>query len=275
MALVEEDLNDLLLKSRAGDRTALDALVGALSRPIYNVAIRMLWSPEDAEDASQEILIKVVTNLAAFRGRSLFTTWVYRLAVNYLKTYISTRKMERRRFEEQARGLAEGLGHVRPAERQGVDEALLAEEMKIGCVNGMLQCLDVNARVAYIIGDILGLSGREAAAVQGIAEEACRKRLSRARRELFAFMDANCGLVNPSRPCRCAKQIDHCVTSGKIRPRRLLFAVDGRGLELLERLDSAEKVLRLYRPNPEYDLPAPAIDELKRILHGEGRRSAG
>lgn len=52
---------------------------------IYNLSLRMLGSPHDAEDASQEIMIKIITQLSTFRKESAFSTWVYRIATNYLK----------------------------------------------------------------------------------------------------------------------------------------------------------------------------------------------
>src|SRR5215210_7595490 len=81
MALALEDLGRRALD---GDRDALDALVRALQGDIYRLAQRMLWNREDAEDATQDILVRVVTRLAQFDGRSWIKTWVYRIAVNYL-----------------------------------------------------------------------------------------------------------------------------------------------------------------------------------------------
>jgi len=51
---------------------------------IYNIAVRMLHHPQDAEDATQEILIKVLTRLSPFEGRSSFRTWLYRIVVNHV-----------------------------------------------------------------------------------------------------------------------------------------------------------------------------------------------
>ena len=81
----------LVARARSGDRRALDQLLREMKDLIYNLAIRMLGSPADAEDASQEILIRLVTGLDAFRGDSSFRTWVYRVASNQLLT---TRKRQ-------------------------------------------------------------------------------------------------------------------------------------------------------------------------------------
>jgi RNA polymerase sigma factor (sigma-70 family) len=70
-------------RAQAGDRSALEALVGRHQAWIYNIAVRMLGHPQDAEDATQGILIKALTRLSSFEGRSRFRTWLYRIAVNH------------------------------------------------------------------------------------------------------------------------------------------------------------------------------------------------
>src|SRR5580704_4560573 len=74
----------LVLRARSGDRQALEDLVHRHQAWIYNIAVRMLHHPQDAEDATQEILIKVLTRLASFEGRGSFRTWLYRIVVNHV-----------------------------------------------------------------------------------------------------------------------------------------------------------------------------------------------
>src|SRR5258707_4968233 len=78
-----EDRN-LVLRARSGDRQALEELVQRHQAWIYNIAVRMLYQPQDAEDATQEILIKVLTRLSSFESRSSFRTWLYRIVVNHV-----------------------------------------------------------------------------------------------------------------------------------------------------------------------------------------------
>jgi len=78
-----EDQN-LVLRARSGDHQALEDLVQRHQSWIYNIAVRMLHHPQDAEDATQEILIKVLTRLSSFEGRSSFRTWLYRIVVNHV-----------------------------------------------------------------------------------------------------------------------------------------------------------------------------------------------
>src|SRR5690349_15600398 len=80
------DAEDVALVERAsgGDKEALDALIRRHQAWIYNVAVRMVWEPRDAEDATQEVLIKVITKLGSFQGQSKFRTWLYRIVVNHI-----------------------------------------------------------------------------------------------------------------------------------------------------------------------------------------------
>jgi RNA polymerase sigma factor (sigma-70 family) len=82
-AAEQEDQN-LLISARSGDRKALEDLVHRHQGWIFNIALRMLYHPQDAEDATQEILVKILTRLASFEGRSSFRTWLYRIVVNHL-----------------------------------------------------------------------------------------------------------------------------------------------------------------------------------------------
>src|SRR4029450_10124193 len=74
----------LVLRTKSGDRDALEELVGRHHARIYNIAVRMLYHPQDAEDATQEILVKALTALSSFEGRSAFRTWLYRIVINHV-----------------------------------------------------------------------------------------------------------------------------------------------------------------------------------------------
>ena len=161
-----DPLAGLVERARDGDAAALDQLVRSVQDDVYGLAIRMLWDPHDAQDATQEILVKVVTRLDRFRGDSALRTWVYRVAVNHLLT-ARRRRVERRgwTFEAFAEDLATGLDIAAPAAASSPAEELLAEEVKVGCTLGMLQCLDRPQRIAYILGEVFGLPSETAALI--------------------------------------------------------------------------------------------------------------
>ena len=199
------DLEELARRAVSGDRQAVHDLVGALQGDVYLLALRMMWNRQDAEDATQEILVKVVTQLSQFDFRSRLKTWVYRVATNYLLD-VKKSRVERQNlsFALFAEDLESGLSTDGP----GDDErSLLIEEVKIGCTLGMLQCLDRPHRLAYLLAEVLGLSADEAADALGVEPAALRKRLQRARERIEAFTRAHCGLVSDSAACRCNRRV--------------------------------------------------------------------
>src|SRR5215813_5052738 len=98
-----------------GDARAVADIVRALERPIYGIAQRMLLDRGDAEDATQEALIRIVTRLATFRGESKFSTWAYRIAVRRVLDFREQRAAAARVTEEAfAADLADGLDRGAP-----------------------------------------------------------------------------------------------------------------------------------------------------------------
>src|SRR5688500_2370590 len=196
---------DLARRALSCDRDAVEQLVRGLQGDVYGLALRMLWNREDAEDATQEILVRAVTRLGQFDFRSKLKTWVYRIAVNYILD-VKKSPVERMQlnFQAFAEELAYGLSSDGPAESE---RSLLIEEVKIGCTLGMLQCLDRPHRLAYVLGEILELPGPEAAEALDITPELFRKRLQHARAAIEAFTRAHCGLVSDSADCACHRHV--------------------------------------------------------------------
>jgi RNA polymerase sigma factor (sigma-70 family) len=170
----------------AGDREALESVIAAIQPDVHRIALRFLWHPEDAEDATQEILIRVMTRLETFRGESAFRTWVFRVASNRLLT-IRAKRAERQAmsFEEFAADLESGLSED-VVTIPDIEQDLLLDEVRIGCTMAMLLCLERPYRLAYILGEIMELDHNEGAAVMDISPAAFRARVSRARRSIRA-----------------------------------------------------------------------------------------
>jgi RNA polymerase sigma factor (sigma-70 family) len=254
-----EALEALVERAQKGDCEALEGVVASIRARIHALALRMLWNPEDANDATQEILVRIVTRLATFRGDSSFTTWVYRVAANLLLTVRKSRLEEQRyTFERFGAELDEGLSDEPQA--YGPARELLLQEVRVGCTLGMLQCLDRPHRLAYVLGEILEFEGDEGARVLGIRPAAFRKRLSRAREAVIAFTRAKCGLVEPSRACRCSRRLSTAVRLGRVEPDHLRFASGGASaasfpdaLVEIRRLDELRRTAALFRSQP----PAP------------------
>jgi RNA polymerase sigma factor (sigma-70 family) len=176
-----DELTGVALAARDGDRAALEALCRAMLPAMYRLALRFCGTPADAEDAAQEVMIRLVTHLGSFEGRSRFTTWAYTVAVRQLMRAV-------RRPAEASVGGAEDFAafldaHVAdpvwdPAAQADYDE--LCADVRLSCTYGMLLCLSREHRVAYLLGDLLGFTDVDGAQVCGIGRAAFRQRLARA-----------------------------------------------------------------------------------------------
>jgi RNA polymerase sigma factor (sigma-70 family) len=277
---------DCVRRAQAGNREALEQLIARHQRWIYNIVLRMLYYPQDAEDTTQEILIKVITKLSTFEGRSSFRTWLYRIAVNHALN------LKRRSWEEQEQSFAKygrGLDDVPDMDLPDprsvpADVQLLVQEAKLGCTSGMLLCLDREQRLVYILGEIFGVTDVVGAELLEIGRDGFRQKLARARRDLHSFMQDKCGLVNAANPCRCAKKTQGFAKAGYLNPEKLLFArermisvreVAARKSGEIEALDEAYAAI--YRDHPFHDSPDFVVslkslldqDHFKSLLEGE------
>ena len=242
-------LEELARRAAAGDRDAVATVVRALQSDVYALAIRMLWHPEDAEDATQEILVRVVTRLGQFDFQSRLKTWVFRVATNYLldvkKSCVERQKVN---FTSFAEDLSDGLSDKGSPEQE---RRILTEEVKIGCTLGLLQCLDRPHRLAYVLGEILEWSAPEAASALGIEPGAFRKRLQRSREAIEAFTRAHCGLVSADATCACDRRVPAAIRLGRVEPERLRFARSGvsfaEARDFIGRIETAKQVTRLQQ----------------------------
>jgi len=244
----------------AGERTAVERLVVRHQGFLYNVILKMRAEPEEAEDLTQDVLLKLITRLDRFdpaKGR--FRTWAYRIAFHHVLNSQRGKREERAPdFEAYFDGVAATPNDDTLDVVQGPDGPLFIEEAKIGCMSGMLLCLDREQRLTYILGAIFQLEHRIAAEVFGISPAAYRKRLERARHDLSEWMHKRCGLINPKNACRCARKTKHLLEVGAIKPGKLTFQRNVLGRIETHATDFADPVLReietltdrLFREHP-------------------------
>jgi RNA polymerase sigma factor (sigma-70 family) len=266
---------ELVQLAKGGSQAALEELVLRHQAWIYNLALRMVHHPDDAKDATQEVLIKLLTRLSTFEGRSSLRTWLYRIATNHLLN------MKRGRAESREITFAQygqNLDDTPNAELElpdlqavPADKQLLIAEARIGCTSGMLLCLDRGQRLIFILGSIFGVNDVVGAELLELSRDNFRQRLARARRDLQSFMQNKCGLVNTANPCRCAKKTRGFIAAGHIDPNNLRFArervthvrdVATRVSDEITGLDAA--YAEVYRDHPFQNSPdfVAALKEL-------------
>lgn len=219
--ITNEELQDLAAKATAGDKAAIETLVAGVQDTVFNLSLRMLGTFADAEDATQDILLKMITHLSSFRGDSAFTTWVFRIAVNHLKDY--KKHMFAHcplRFEYYGSDIENAKIQDLPDLTQNVEKDILAEELKMSCTNVMLQCLDTESRCIFVLGTMFKVDSRIAGDILDMTPEAYRQRLSRVRRKMADFLGQYCGEYGSGR-CRCRDRLNYAIQSHRLNPQQL------------------------------------------------------
>lgn len=268
---------ELVSAARAGSRSALEALARALQRPIFNLAIRMLANSPDAEDATQEILVKVITHLGELRDLDGAGAWVFRIACRHLVHVRVQGRVEAQRltFRAFAADLDEGLQERRDDSLRDPETLAAIEQVKIGCTLAMLICLPRPVRAAYVLGEIFELSDTEAAFALEIEPAAFRQRLKRARTLVIGFVQSRCGIASSDAACRCDRRVMHAVRLGRVTRDPPAFATDPAAPSVAEvrasiaRLEGARATAALMRSNPDFTTEVGRL--ISSILDADGR----
>jgi len=267
------DLTAVARAAASGDRAATRSILDAFQHEVYSLALRMLGHPTDAEDAAQEILVIVLTHLGSFRGESSLKTWVWRIAVNHLSRVRKGRR-ETISFETLDERLRTGL-NTEESDPGDPESEALAGELHLRCTEAMILSLDRELRITYVLGDVFGLSGEEAADVLEIEPAAYRKRLSRARLRLHTFLNQWCGVYDSRNPCRCAGQVQALVARGllssgdlylsgqQVRPDRALIH------RAADEVTELMRVAEVLRGPASYLAPVTLVAGLRQLIDSQ------
>ena len=272
----DKTTEQLVTEAIHGSRKALEEIIRRVQEPVYSLALRMLLHTSDAEDAAQEILTAVVTNLRGYRFEGTFRAWVMRIAANKLKAVRKTfmeRKISSVGELNKIMDRSEALGWFsQPLE---APKPYLEVEMRSVCTHAMLLALDRSHRMAFILGVVIEVSSREGAQILDITPAAYRKRLSRARIRIKDFLGKHCGLFKDSNRCRCNSILAAHSKKGWINANKLVFVSNPDEIEspttlkhYLKELDELERISAIYRSVPPSDFDF--IDFIRK-LHANGQ----
>ncbi len=265
------DYAPLVARASAGDREALSAIIEAVRDRIFGLALRMLSNPTDAEDATQEILLQIITHLGTYRAESSFLTWAYRVATNHL---LNTRK---RSADEKSRTFAafgaqiDGAVEAAASFKAVQTDEILEAEIRMSCTHSMLVCLTREERIAFIVGAIFEVSGAEGAELLGITPATFRKRLSRARTRLEEFMRARCGIYDGKNACRCKTVGQVAIGTKSLSPERFRYVRldvirDALATDEAREFENLLDAAQVLKTQPEYATPKGTLVTLERIL---------
>jgi RNA polymerase sigma factor (sigma-70 family) len=273
------DQRDLELISLAlnGDRNSLSDLIKRHQQYIYNVALKMINNVADAEDITQEILVKLVTSLAKYDStKGKFRTWLYRITFNH---FLNIKKQS---YEKVVTSFdvffdfIEGSDIIDLTENEEKEMQLEIEESKVACMAGMLMCLDREQRLVYIVGEVFEIDHNIASEIFETSPDNFRQKLSRARKDLHQWMHNRCGLVNKENSCRCPKKTKGFIANGWVSPDNLKWHSNytKKISELTEQkvedtlLNIDDLYARLYKDHP-FKISLKAESIVKNLINND------
>lgn len=269
--ITNEELQALIEKATAGDKKSLETVILSVQDLVFNLSLRMLGTFPDAEDATQDILLKIVTHLSSFKGESSFSTWVFRIATNHLKNY--QKHMFAKfplSFEFYGDDIRNGKIDDVPDLTQNVEKSILAEELKLSCTNVMLQCLDTESRCIFILGTMFKVDSRIAGDILDITPEAYRQRLSRIRSKVADFLKEYCGEYGQGK-CRCADRVNYAIQNHRISPAQLDFTTAipmEMMVEVKEAMEDIDELSQEFAFCKTYQSPAGLKEFIQKFLDG-------
>ncbi len=183
----ERDLDqELVARAQAGDKRAFELLVIKYQRRIARLLSRLIRDPVEIEDVAQEAFIKAYRALPSFRGESAFYTWLYRIAINTAKNYLTASG----RRPQIAAGYGDDEDESQDVTEQVPDfhtpESELSNRQIVSTVNEVVDSLPEELRTAITLREMEGLSYEDIAGIMNCPIGTVRSRIFRAREAIAA-----------------------------------------------------------------------------------------
>lgn len=254
----------LVEKLKKGDQESFTDLYERYGKKVYNLAYKMCGNQDDADDIVQSTFMRVVTDINGFREESGIYTWLYTIAKNLCLQLLEKRK--KRSFSS----LDTLIHTVQPEENQYValEKQYYIEQVKEGCLLGLLRCLSFYQRMAFILNILLGVKVKDIAVILDKSETATRTLLFRARENIRGFLCKNCHYYDPDNPCRCENLIDFSVKQGWIQtmpeegPKKQITA-----LKIEREIKDLQKIAMIYASLEDPEPSETIIDAIKEAIH--------
>jgi RNA polymerase sigma-70 factor (ECF subfamily) len=177
----------LIARLHTGDGAAVRELADRYSSRIFQLAMRYMKNREDAEEVTQDVLMKVYRKVDAFRGDAALSSWIYRITFNTAMSRLRSTRVARAAEQERERALtAEVDGERSRAPRQPADwtrmpdEELLRAQLREAVARAIAELPEIY-RAPVVLRDIEGLSTEEASRRLNLKDQTLKSRLHRGR----------------------------------------------------------------------------------------------
>jgi RNA polymerase sigma-70 factor (ECF subfamily) len=237
---------------------------------IYNLCYKMTGSREDAEDIVQKTFLQAHLSMDRFREESKLSTWLYAIAKNLCYQYLSNKK--RSTFLSFQKLIIDNQSGNQDHLYSGIEKEYYIKQVREGCLLGLLRCLPLQQRLAFILHVLLHVDFNSVAAILGKSESAARTLAHRARKSIKAFLCEHCSLYHSGNPCSCDNFISFSLERGWIEPfggmnkscSSAFYAESIAG-----EINELKKLTSLYASLPEW-LPSDQLtDHIKKSISNQ------
>ena len=194
----------LVERARGGDEDAFTELVEPFRKPLFSYIYRMVTNPHDAEDLTQDVLVRTLEAIRSYRGDARFKTWLFGIATHACMDHLRSRK----RWRVEAQLIGQQETEADPELLEEVSRILsrpdfifeIREHISF-CFSCISRALEPEEQAALMLREVLGFSNQEAARMIGISEPVFRHRLSAARLKMTQSYEGLCQLINKTGAC--------------------------------------------------------------------------
>lgn len=158
----------LIERCKRGDRRALEQLLGAYERPVYNAAYRIVGNPDDAADVTQAVFLKAFEHLDRYKPEFKFFSWIYRIAINE-----SINQIKRNRNQQP-------LNESEVSNTHGPEDVVGADDVSTGIQDSLME-LQEDYRTVVVLRYFSDCSYRQISEILHVPEKTVKSRLYSAR----------------------------------------------------------------------------------------------
>jgi RNA polymerase sigma factor (sigma-70 family) len=230
------------------------------SNKIYNFAYRLTGSKEDAQDITQETFIQAFKAIEKFKGNSQVYSWLYRIAKNNCLRFIQKKK---KNSFSSFQKLAVEVGSPVLEDISESEKSIYISQVKEGCLSGLIRCLSIQQRLAFILNILLDLPIDHVASILEKSENATRILVHRSRQNIKDYLCRNCSIYDSQNTCQCDNLINFSLKQGWIFPDSEI----NLNLNQAEKeIKNLKKVISLYKSLQEENIPESYSIQIKHLL---------
>ncbi|MCK4538924.1 MAG: RNA polymerase sigma factor [Candidatus Krumholzibacteria bacterium] len=184
---VEAESKSLVKAFLSGEKRAFDRLIVLHQRMVFSLCFRLLGEYDEADDAAQEVFIKVHRHIGGFRFESSFRTWIYRVTVNTCRNRMDTReyRMKKKKVSiEKGPSYRDGDSPVDIPDRSESPLGAITRKEVGRMIQGAIDLLSGEQKMVVVLKDIQGRSYEEIVDMTGLKMGTVKSKLSRGRLKL-------------------------------------------------------------------------------------------